>query len=291
MRRLRLALLLVLVAGAAFGVQASVAHVRNGNDGLPETVAAGGLAALRGVNFVTVCGFSHRNRDDMIVFPDEPGLSHDHTYFGARTTSAGSTVETLKTGGTTCRRPGDTAAYWVPTLFRDGVAMEPLGATIYYRRRTIERVRPFPPGLELIAGNGTATSPQARRVTFWNCGVRGGLPPSSEPPDCPEGAGTGLRLHITFPSCWDGANLDSPDHQSHMAYAERGRCPSTHPVEVPAISLIVRYGITNSAGLELASGGVYSAHADFVNAWDQRALRHLVERCLNGLRHCGRGIA
>jgi hypothetical protein len=76
-----------------------------------------------------------------------------------------------------------------------------------------------------------------------------------------------------------------------MAYAERGRCPSTHPVEVPAISLIVRYGITNSAGLELASGGVYSAHADFVNAWDQRALRHLVERCLNGLRHCGRGIA
>jgi hypothetical protein len=289
MRRLRLALLLVLVAGAAFGVQASVAHVSEDSNGPPGSVV--GLAALRGVNFVTVCEFSHRNQDDMIVFPGEPGLSHDHTYFGARTTGASSTVDSLKAGGTTCRRPGDTAAYWVPTLFRDGVAVEPLGATIYYRRRTVERVRAFPQGLEMIAGDGRATSPQARRVTFWNCGVMGGLPPSSEPPDCPEGVGTGLRLHITFPNCWDGANLDSPDHQSHMAYSERGACPSSHPVEVPSISLIVRYGITDSAaGLELASGGVHSAHADFVNAWDQRALRHLVERCLNGLRHCGRGV-
>lgn len=29
----------------------------------------------------------------------------------------------------------------------------------------------------------------------------------------------GIRSTITFPTCWDGVNLDSPDHQSHVAYA------------------------------------------------------------------------
>ena len=31
---------------------------------------------------------------------------------------------------------------------------------------------------------------------------------------CPDG----LRAQVFFPSCWDGVNLDSADHKSHMAY-------------------------------------------------------------------------
>lgn len=92
---------------------------------------------------------------------------------------------------------------------------------------------------------------------------------------------TDLRLHVTFPSCWDGRRVDSADHQSHMAYAMRGRCPSTHPVAVPAISLIFRYPIAGGAGVSLTSGGQYSAHADFFNAWRQPALASLVDGCLN----------
>jgi len=54
----------------------------------------------------------------------------------------------------------------------------------------------------------------------------------------------GIRATIIFPSCWDGVNLDSPDHQSHVAYApgsERlgglagDQCPSTHPVRIPQV--------------------------------------------------------
>lgn len=30
---------------------------------------------------------------------------------------------------------------------------------------------------------------------------------------------TFLELHVTFPDCWDGVRLDSPDHRSHMAYS------------------------------------------------------------------------
>jgi hypothetical protein len=41
--------------------------------------------------------------------------------------------------------------------------------------------------------------------------------------------------------CWDGVNLDSPDHRSHVAYPESGSfesggpCPASHPVHIPQI--------------------------------------------------------
>jgi hypothetical protein len=167
-----------------------------------------------------------------------------------------------------------------------------MGATIYYRRRTMSRLKAFPAGLKMIAGSSKATTAQDPRITFWNCGVEAGLPRSSTVPTCPDAGrrGSALRLHVNFPSCWDGKNLDSLDHQSHMAYADRGACPATHPVAVPAISLIYRYPVLGGPNVTLSSGGQYSAHADFFNAWNQQALNRLVQSCLNARRHCGRGV-
>jgi hypothetical protein len=247
------------------------------------------LRQLRGVNFVSACGFSHRAPDDPIVAPGRPGASHDHSFVGSRSTNAFSTTASLRRSPTTCRRAGDTAAYWAPTLIANGAAVEPLGATIYYRRRTLEPVRAFPPGFRMIAGSAAARSPQNLRVTFWNCGAQSGVAPSSTVPTCPAGRMNTLRLHVNFPSCWNGTQRDSADHQSHMAYAMRGSCPATHPVAVPAISLILRYPIAGGANVELASMTQFSAHADFFNAWNQGELTRLVDGCLNALRHCGRG--
>ena len=42
-------------------------------------------------------------------------------------------------------------------------------------------------------------------------------------------------------SCWDGKNLDSPDHKSHVAYPASGSfessgpCPGSHPVKLPQV--------------------------------------------------------
>jgi Domain of unknown function (DUF1996) len=246
-------------------------------------------AALQGVNFVGNCGFSHRAPDDPIVAPNRPGASHDHTFVGNTTTNAFSTLRTLRRGATTCRREGETAAYWAPTLIVDGKAVEPAGATIYYRRRTAAPVRPFPQGFRMIAGSAAARTPQGLKVTFWNCGALAGIRPSSTVPACPAGRATSLRLHVNFPSCWDGRNLDSADHQSHVAYAMRRMCPATHPVAVPAISLILRYPVSTAGSVELASMTQFSAHADFFNSWNQGVLTRLVNGCLNALRHCGRG--
>lgn len=251
--------------------------------------AAISRADLRGVNFIENCRFSHRAPDDPIVFPGKPGASHDHTFVGNRTTNASSTFGSLVSASTSCQRADDTAAYWVPTLYQGANAVLPVGATIYYRRGTFAPVSTFPNNLRMIAGSATATTPQDLRVTFWNCGIEGGVEPSSTVPTCPDRRGSFLRLHIRFPNCWDGRQLDSADHKSHMAYSVRGRCPATHPVETPAIELIYRYPTLGGEGFSLASGGQLSAHADFFNAWRPSALRKLVEGCLNELVHCGRG--
>ena len=253
--------------------------------------AAGARPAVRdlvGVNFVSACAFSHRAADDPIVFPGAPGRSHDHSFVGNTSTNAFSDLGSLLRAPTTCDRRADTAAYGMPTLRVAGTPVAPRGATVYYLRRTIDTVRAFPPGLRVIAGSASATEPQGHRITFWNCGVLSGVPRSDSVPACPDDRRLGLRLHVQFPSCWNGATLDSADHQSHMAYPRAGRCPATHPVAVPAIHLIYRYPVAGGPDVTLASGGQLSAHADFFNAWRQPQLEALVDRCLNALRHCGR---
>jgi hypothetical protein len=92
---------------------------------------------------------------------------------------------------------------------------------------------------------------------------------------------TFLELHVNFPDCWDGKRLDSADHKRHMAYSRRFVCPRSHPVKVPLIRLMIRYPISTGEGVALASGGQLSGHADFINAWDQRALARLVDDCFH----------
>ena len=249
--------------------------------------AAPNVKALQGVNFIGSCAFSHMAMDDPIVYPRQPGVSHDHSFVGNTSTSALSTLRTLRAGSTTCKRDGETAAYWMPTLLLNGQMVPPRGATIYYRRKTLTALRAFPAGFKMIAGDRHATAPQDPRITYWNCGAASTVPASSQVPTCPNDRGESLRLHVNFPNCWDGHSLDSADHMSHMAYSVRGACPASHPVALPAISLIFRYPITGGSGVTLSSGGQYSAHADFFNAWRQGTLVSLVNGCLNALRHCG----
>jgi hypothetical protein len=281
-------------ASASFGSTSSVrsfAHLAKAMGPATSGTKATTMAQLRGVSFVSGCGFSHRNTDDPIVFPGQPGLSHDHTFLGNNTTNAFSTVASLQGQSTSCRRPNDTAAYWVPTLISpSGAAVTPRAATVYYRRHTLAPLQAFPTGFRMIAGNSKSTTPQAMSITTWNCGPDGGVRPQSTVPTCPDAKAHGLALHVAFPDCWDGVSLDTPDHKSHMAYSMKGKCPADHPVAMPALQVNARYASTGGAGFVLASGGQYSGHADFFNAWNQQALQGLVTGCLNALRHCQQGV-
>lgn len=264
------------LAAVVAAVGASAGPVR-------QTDVAPTLAGFDHVNFVSLCRFSHRKPDDPIVFPGKPDLSHDHTFFGAAGTDAFSTPDSLRDQRSTCARVEDTAAYWAPTLVVNDKPVPALDAAVYYRRNTLARVKAFPANLVMIGGDANATSPQSTNVVFWNCelhanGVSSGIP------NC---GSRSLRLHVVFPECWDGRRLDSPDHKGHMAYASNGVCPASHSVAVPQLVLNIRYPVPGGGRVEVASMGQYSGHADFVNAWDQRALESLVEYCLNLLRPCG----
>ena len=66
-----------------------------------------------------------------------------------------------------------------------------------------------------------------------------------------------IRQTIIFPTCWDGKNLDSPDHQSHVAYGQGsgatggGACPSTHPVKLPQIMYELMWDVNKFADKSL----------------------------------------
>ena len=230
--------------------------------------------------FLSVCRPSHFASDDPIVHPAEQGASHQHEFFGNVTTNADSTYRTLRAGATTCRIAADTAAYWVPSLFAGNVRVAPIRVNAYYLSgRGRGRVVAFPAGLKVIAGNGEATSAQSLAITGWKCsGVQdAGL--AADPKACPSGSHDVLVMR--FPDCWNGKDLDSADHKSHMAYRVRGACPAGYPVRVPRLSLNVHYDLPSTTGLTLASGSIYSAHADFFNAWNQTALARLVRLNLN----------
>jgi hypothetical protein len=50
-----------------------------------------------------------------------------------------------------------------------------------------------------------------------------------------------LRAEVHFADCWNGKDLDSSDHQSHVAFDNGTGCPSTHPVAMAQIHLEYGY--------------------------------------------------
>jgi hypothetical protein len=265
----------------------------------------GSKQRLHGGAFFSNCLFSHAGNDDPIVLPHRSGRSHAHTFFGNVSTNAHSTVRSLRRAETTCRIGADTAAYWIPTLYQGGREVRPVKAQLYYVMRGYGQMRAFPAGLKVVSGDAAARRPQARHIAYWACGGGGGVrsAASATVPTCtsvrmrymvvvkrcPSCAPvrtrrdvrkqTFLELHVNFPDCWNGRDLDSADHISHMAYSRQYRCPASHPVKVPLIRLNVQYPTKGGNDVELASGGQFSGHADFFNAWDQDTLERLVAEC------------
>lgn len=237
--------------------------------------------------FVVECGFSHSAPDDPIVHPGHRGRSHQHAFFGNTTTDADSSAADLARGDTTCDQRLDLAAYWVPALYDGDRFVPPAGAVAYYRPGVgvdPATVEPYPFGLEMLGGDQTATEPQPLDVVAWSCGT--GSARQATPPTCPEGRP--LRLAVSFPDCWDGERLASPDHVSHTARSRDGACPGSHPVPIPQLLFTVTWPITGPGhDLSLASGSLLTGHADFFNAWDEDKLATEVDTCIHRGLICG----
>ena len=236
------------------------------------------------------CDFHHRSKDDPIVYPRQRGKAHLHLFFGNKSTDAFSTWRSLRRAGTNCNERADKAAYWMPAVYRNGSLVKSVAGHFYYRgvHQNLSAIKPFPPGLKIIAGNAEAKKAQSTKVVAWSCQGSGGTG-QAQMRDC--GAGGHVKVLIHFPSCWDGRRKDSKNHKAHMHYATRlgdGRrgCPRTHPVPVPELTMAVSFAMRDGAGVTLSSGKFWTMHADFFNAWNQTALKKLINDCIHANREC-----
>jgi hypothetical protein len=254
-------------------------------------------------DFRTVCDFSHMSFDDPIVYPGQPGMSHLHAFFGNSGVNANSTASSIaNTGNSTCR--GGTinrTGYWVPAMIdtKDGTPLTPSTLIVYYKTAYLvpgPSVKALPQGLRMIAGDSKGSTPQLYPTAFKCISPVTGEGPAATPsiPNCP--VGQTLWQVIIFPSCWDGVNLDSPDHKSHMAYANGGKCPTTHPVNVPEVTQSVLYPVTeanaplrwrlSSDNYSSSLPAGYSSHADWFNGWKPDVMDVWIKNCEQAAADC-----
>ena len=238
--------------------------------------------------FQANCSVNRVADDDPIVYPGQPGVSHSHTFTGART-DARSTTASLTAAPTSCTVPGDHSSYWFPTMYKGDRQVLPRSTQVVYYKSGIKAyntVRAFPRGLRFVVGDPRATQAEFQRdsrVSGWTCGASGAT--YDFPASCPDHAD--LIVRYKAPSCWDAKHLDSPDHRSHMAYPVNGSCPASHPIAVPMLEFKIAYPDTkDNADLRLSSGRGYSWHADFFAAWDPKVQQALVTQCINGGGQC-----
>ncbi len=164
-------------------------------------------------------------------------------------------------------------------------AVRTLQSLISSRQRvgyTGEKLLAFPEGFRMVAGNPFARSYtgaiDAQAITYACLNYNG--PPTKETngfptTNCPDG----LRAQVYFPSCWDGVNLDSPDHKSHVSYPasyNNGACPSSHPKHLISLFYEVIWNVNdfanewygNTQPFVWAQGDPtgYGYHGDFVSS-------------------------
>src|SRR5918993_614210 len=299
--QVRLALMLIVgVAAAAACVMTLMLWKAPAASGQEETTPTE-------ESFVVKCDFSHRDQVDPIVDFGKATSFHMHDFYGNTTTDENSTYNSLRAGGTNCDDPGDTAAYWAPTLsWTDSSGTREPTASItrfYYRLGGKSPNVPVEahPALD-TNGDGQPddglkiVTVQGKNVE-WRCMNTGAW--STKPPSrCDNGK---LVVCIKFPDCLAvvaGSNpmkplLDSPDHRSHMVDSVRpenalkDKCPSTHPYPVPMLQTNIEFPIPpgTRGKVTLSSGDYSTMHADFFNAWDQARLEHLVDTCLARIIH------
>ena len=248
------------------------------------------------------CDFSHMSFDDPIVFPGQPGKSHLHTFFGNTGTNASTTAASLASSGNSTCAGGilNRSAYWVPAVIdtRTGTPVKPSSSIFYYKTGyngiAPSAIKPFPPGLRMVSGNPANTLPQGYAFNYGCIGPVNAYWADHTIPAC--AVGEDMIMSVNFPQCWDGVNLDSPDHISHMSLTVNGACPASHPVPVPEISFVVHYTVKATdapAQWRLSSDNYdptfpagYSGHGDWFNGWDPATMNTFVKNCEQASMDC-----
>lgn len=239
------------------------------------------------------CATSHFSYDDPIVFPNQPGAAHLHTFWGNTGADFASTGESLLLSGNASCEGGtnNRSSYWAPAFFNENdQAMVPFSNIVYYKsfgspafdRTTI---RPIPNGLQMLA------SQKVLHSGSWLFTV--------EP--VTENDRLMVVFRIGFPPCVAVSPTGTPilaseDNVSHLAYSSTAdgnanECPNSHPYRIPQVSYNLTYDVPPDSEWYLASDASSatqgaSLHADYIAAWDEDSMNALVECNIAEKREC-----
>ena len=271
-----------------------------------------------GGDFRAVSAASKVDFDDPIVYPNEKGRAHAHTFFGNnsvnyQTNNASlldSCVSLFSGGRANC------TGYWMPSVIdtATNTAILPPSILIYYKAGLDDGpTEPVPKGLKIIAGlpNRTPGQPEGDNIRI-ECFPRGSAPyiDTNVIPACSGEDYKEIWFTVDFPKCvaTDGTGkmvLDSPDHRSHLVppgftyQVVNGKrvCPPAYPHPISSIAQIATYKIErgqNTATWRLSSdnydpslAGGASLHADWWGGWQDYWMARLVDQCNLRAFNCG----
>ncbi|WP_051272957.1 DUF1996 domain-containing protein [Sphingomonas phyllosphaerae] len=272
------------------------------------------------------CSAGDVKRDDPIVYPGQPGKSHLHQFFGNTGTNAYSTYASLRTSGeSTCSNKLNRSAYWIPAMLNGkGKVVRPDYVVIYYKalaeddpecQKIGKACVVLPRGLRYVFGYNMTT--EKSEGFYFSCdgptAVSGHYPDLvTAAKNCP--VGNRIGAIIASPTCWDGKNLNSADHRSHVGYPQwnnmgQQRCPENLPYLIPMFSLAAWYTVDEDLDRSgdwkpgmttwsLASDTMpgmapkrpgSTFHADWMGAWDDDVLKMWFDHCINKVLSCNGG--
>ncbi|WP_405879333.1 DUF1996 domain-containing protein [Streptomyces sp. NBC_01136] len=272
--------------------------------------------------FITRCGVNankNHNSDNVIVAPGvTDGAHHVHDYVGNQKVNAFSSNNTFLQGGTSCQNKNDLSAYYWPVVrVQDGQQevdqnalgggkegnvgkiLTPVQAQIKYVGSPASKVVAMPQFLRIITGDAkTTTNGLANANAHWSCtGFENKVQLTTQYPICPQGSNV-VRT-FAFQSCWDGQNIDSANHRTHVAFPDpaSGVCGNGFKA-IPQLTMRLVYKITPPV---LQNGVVKNAfavdgfpeqlhksatdHDDFISV-TTGGLANKIANCINTGQRC-----
>ncbi|MFJ6940310.1 DUF1996 domain-containing protein [Streptomyces sp. NPDC101132] len=263
-------------------------------------------------SFSVSCGRNrngHFNPDNVIVAPGvSNGAHHMHDYVGNVSTDAFSTNDSLAAAGTTCANGDQSTYYWPVLRLRDGrrerdanapgggqdanvgTILTPKQVTLQFKGSPVGKVTAMPRFLRIITGDAKAfTNGTANANASWSCTGFENRQLKDKYPVCPRGSDV-VRT-FTFQSCWDGRNIDSANHRTHVAFAAArdGRCGNGFTA-IPQLVQRIVYSVPPGARIAVDSfpeqlHKAVTDHGDFINVMSDGLMARAV-RCINDGRAC-----